>query len=188
MIYDKVLANIKSNKPEIKHLKIYKKKEDIMSVSDQDFKNALKLWASGVAIVTTKSKKWGVQGMTVTSFTSVSLEPHQILVCINKEAETGEGIFEAKSFAVNILNMNQEDVSNQFAGGTSQEERFANVSWKEGLTGLPILDESLVSIECTVSDKILAGTHWVIIGNIEQVNCRLGEPLLYFNSTYKSIT
>jgi flavin reductase (DIM6/NTAB) family NADH-FMN oxidoreductase RutF len=158
-----------------------------MSVSDQDFKNALKLWASGVAVVTTKSEKWGVQGMTVTSFSSVSLEPHQILVCINKDAETGEGIFEAKSFAVNILNVNQESVSNQFAGGASQKERFANVSWKEGLTGLPIFDESLVSIECTVADKILSGTHWVIIGNVEQVNCHSGTPLLYFNSGYNSL-
>ncbi len=159
-----------------------------MSVSDQDFKNALKLWASGVAVVTTKTDKLGVQGMTVTSFASVSLEPHQILVCINKDAETGEGIFAASAFAVNILNVNQESVSNQFAGAASQEERFANVSWKEGLTGLPIFDESLVSIECTLVDKILAGTHWVIIGNIEQINCRSGEPLLYFNSGYNSLT
>jgi flavin reductase (DIM6/NTAB) family NADH-FMN oxidoreductase RutF len=155
-----------------------------MSVSDQDFKNALKLWASGVAVVTTKSEKWGIQGMTVTSFSSVSLEPHQVLVCINKDADTGDGIFESGTFAVNILSSNQETVSNQFAGGTTQEERFANVSWKEGATGLPILNDSLVSIECSLANKILAGTHWIIIGNIEQVNCRSGDPLLYFNSSY----
>ena len=158
-----------------------------MSVSDQDFKNALKLWASGVAVVTTKTEKFGIQGMTVTSFTSVSLEPHQILVCINKDAETGEGIFDSGSFAVNVLNINQETVSNQFAGGATQEARFSNVSWKEGATGLPIFDESLVSIECTIADKILSGTHWVIIGNVEQVNCRSGEPLLYFNSGYNGL-
>lgn len=158
-----------------------------MSVSDQDFKNALKLWASGVAVVTTKTEKFGVQGMTVTSFTSVSLEPHQILVCINKDAETGEGIFDSRSFAVNILNINQETVSNQFAGGATQEERFSNVSWKEGETGLPIFEESLVSIECTLADKILAGTHWVLIGNVKQVNCRSGKPLIYFNSGYNHL-
>ncbi len=182
------MAKTKSNKREIKKFQGFNLKENIMSVSDQDFKNALKLWASGVAVVTTKSEKWGVQGMTVTSFTSVSLEPHQILVCLNKEAETGEGIFEAGTFAVNILTAGQESVSNQFAGGASQEARFANVLWKEGATGSPIFDESLVAIECNLADKILAGTHWVVIGNVKHVHCKSGEPLLYFNSTYNHLT
>ncbi len=158
-----------------------------MAVNDQIFKNALKLWATGVAVVTTRSEKLGIQGMTVTSFTSVSLEPHQILVCINKDSGTGKGIFEAESFAVNILNVNQEALSTQFAGGASQEERFANVSWYEGATGSPIFNDSLVSIECTMDEKMSAGTHWVIIGNVEQVSCQSGEPLLYFNSGYQGL-
>lgn len=158
-----------------------------MPISDQDFKNALKLWASGVAVVTTKTEKFGVQGMTVTSFTSVSLDPYQILVCINKAAETGEGIFENQSFAVNILNAEQEEISSQFAGGSSQEQRFANVSWREGLTGSPVFNDGLVSIECTVAEKIQSGTHWVIIGDVQHVICKTGKPLLYFNSAYSHL-
>jgi len=158
-----------------------------MAVSDQDFKNALRLWASGVAVVTTNTKDLGLQGMTVTSFTSVSLEPHQILVCLNKDAETGKGVFEVGAFAVNILNLNQESLSTQFAGGASQEERFANVSWHTGVTGSPVFDEALVSIECRIAEKVLAGTHWVIIGNVEQLTCHSGKPLLYFNSEYSRL-
>jgi flavin reductase (DIM6/NTAB) family NADH-FMN oxidoreductase RutF len=158
-----------------------------MAINDQDFKNALKLWASGVAVVTTKTKEFGPQGMTVTSFTSVSLTPHQILVCIHQHAETEKGIATGKCFAVNILNVEQEKVSNQFSGGCHQTQRFESILWHEGVTSSPIFNESLVSIECSVAKKILSGSHWVIIGDVQQVNYRKGEPLLYYNSAYRGL-
>ena len=158
-----------------------------MAINNQEFKNALKLWASGVAVVTTNSEKFGLQGMTVTSFTSVSLDSHQILVCINKDADTGEGIFDSGSFAVNLLSREQETISNQFAGGCSQEERFKQVVWDEGETGMPIFTESLASLECIVADKVFSGTHWVIIGNVQKVTCIEGKPLLYFNAAYNAL-
>ena len=158
-----------------------------MPVNEHDFKHALKLWASGVTIVTSKTEKYGLKGMTATSFSSVSVEPPQILVCINKDADTGGGVLDGKTFAVNILKSDQQQVSNQFAGETSQEQRFENVSWHEGETGSPIIDDALASIECTVVQQILAGTHWVIIGEVQKVTCRSGEPLLYYNSSYCEI-
>ncbi len=155
-----------------------------MSVNEHDFKNALKLWASGVTVVTSKTEKFGLKGMTATSFSSVSLEPPQILVCINKTADTGDGVLEGKTFAVNILKSDQQDISNQFAGGSSQEERFANVNWHEGETGSPVIDDALATIECSVVQQVLAGTHWVVIGEVQNVSCRSGKPLLYYNSAY----
>ena len=155
-----------------------------MAVNDQEFKNALKLWASGVTVVTSKTEQHGIKGMTATSFSSVSLEPPQILVCISQSADTCEVMLEGKHFAVNILNTSQQDISNQFAGGSSQEERFANVAWHEGVSGSPVLDEALATIECKVVQQVLAGTHWVIIGEVEKVTCNSGEPLLYYNSAY----
>ena len=91
-----------------------------MPVNDQEFKNALKLWASGVTVVTAQTESVGLKGMTATSFSSVSMDPPQILVCINKTADTGEAVFEGKSFAVNILTTDQQAASNEFAGGASQ--------------------------------------------------------------------
>ena len=159
-----------------------------MSVNEQDFKNALKLWASGVTVVTSKTENSGLKGMTATSFTSVSLDPPQILVCINKTADTGDAVLEGKSFAINILKADQQEISNQFAGSTSQEDRFANVNWHEGETGSPVIDDALASIECTVVQQVLAGTHWVIIGEVQGVSCRSGEPLLYYNSAHRELT
>ncbi len=159
-----------------------------MSVSEQDFKNALKLWASGVTVVTSKSESFGLKGMTATSFSSVSLDPPQILVCINKTADTGDAVLEGKTFAVNILKADQQEISNQFAGGASQEERFANVAWHEGETGSPVIDDALASLECTVVDQVQAGTHWVIIGEVQAVSCHDGEPLMYYNSGYRELS
>lgn len=159
-----------------------------MTVGSEEFKKAMQLWASGVAVVTSHSEKFGVRGMTVTAFSSVSAEPPQILVCLNQSADTGEGIDENQRFAVNILNDRQQDVSNQFSGGSSQEERFANTAWHDGATGVPILNESLMSLECKVIEKVRAGTHWIIIGEVQASNCRSGEPLLYFRGNYRQLS
>jgi flavin reductase (DIM6/NTAB) family NADH-FMN oxidoreductase RutF len=158
-----------------------------MAVGVDDFKKALQLWASGVSVVTTQSEKFGVQGMTVTAFSSVSINPPQILVCINESADTGEGIDESQSFAVNILNSDQRDVSNQFAGGCSQEQRFKNIPWKAGITGAPILENGLMSLDCKVIEKVRAGTHWIIIGEVQECVCRSGEPLLYYRGAYQQL-
>ncbi len=158
-----------------------------MTVNTEDFKKGLKLWTSGVAVVTTKSGTLGAQGMTVTAFSSVSVDPPLILVCLNDSADTGDGIRESQSFAVNFLNANQEAISNQFAGGCSQQERFENISWSEAATGAPIIDTSLASLDCKVVQQVRAGTHWIIIGEVQDVVCRSGEPLLYYNSAYRQL-
>jgi len=158
-----------------------------MTVSADDFKIAMQLWASGVAVVTTQSEKLGRQGMTVTSFASVSLEPPQILVCINEQADTGAGIAESGCFAVNVLASGQQNVSNQFAGGMSQTQRFAENSWETGTVGVPVLTGSLMTLECKVADKVKAGTHWIIIGEVQACHRRQGEPVLYYRSEYRQL-
>ena len=158
-----------------------------MAVNADEFKQALQKWPSGITVVTTKSSRFGILGMTATSFTSVSVEPPQILVCINDSAVTIEGIRESKSFAVNILNSDQQLISNQFASGDNPQQRFESVTWCDGSSGTPILDDTLASIECTVGQFIKSGTHWVVIGEVQNVTCRQGEPLLYFKGAYREI-
>jgi flavin reductase (DIM6/NTAB) family NADH-FMN oxidoreductase RutF len=158
-----------------------------MSVNADDFKKALQQWASGVTVVTTQSEKFGVQGMTVTAFSSVSVNPPQVLVCINDSADTGAGIEESRCFAVNVLNSEQQDVSNQFAGGSSQKERFENTAWEPGITGAPILLDSIMSLDCKVVEKARAGTHWIIIGEVQDTICRPGDPLLYYCGNYRQL-
>jgi flavin reductase (DIM6/NTAB) family NADH-FMN oxidoreductase RutF len=158
-----------------------------MTVSADDFKKALQLWASGVTVVTTRSEKFGSQGMTVTAFSSVSVNPPQILVCINESADTGEGIDESQCFAVNVLSSEQQNISSQFSGGCSQQQRFENTTWSIAATGAPILDESLASLDCRVVEKVRAGTHWIIIGEVNACICRSGEPLLYHRGGYRQL-
>ena len=157
-----------------------------MTIDNQAFKNTLKLWASGVSVVTANSAE-GEQGMTVTSFASVSMDPPQILVCLHENSETGVAILEDKKFAVNILNSEQAQVSNQFAGGSSMQERFDQVAWQKGELALPVLTEALANLECTVVQQVRAGTHWVIIGEIQNTQLNRGEPLLYCNSAYQRL-
>ncbi len=157
-----------------------------MAIDNQKFKNTLKLWASGVSVITTHSSE-GAQGMTATSFASVSMEPPQILICVNENTETGTAILENKKFAVNILTTEQEQISNQFAGGSSMVERFKNVKWHSSELNLPIFDNALASMECHVVEQVKAGTHWVIIGEIQSSQCNEGKPLLYFNSGYRGV-
>ena len=158
-----------------------------MTVSADEFKQALQQWTSGITVVTTKSERFGILGMTATSFSSVSVDPPQILVCINDSAVTIEGIRESRHFAVNILNINQQLISNQFASGDNPQQRFDSVTWCEGVSGTPILDDTLASIECTVGQLIQSGTHWVVIGDVQNVTCRSGEPLLYFKGAYREL-
>ncbi|MCQ8117039.1 flavin reductase family protein [Methylomonas rosea] len=158
-----------------------------MSVEAKQFKNALKLWASGVTVVTTQGRDNQPRGMTATAFSSVSLEPPQILVCLNQATDTGAALLESRRFAVNILNSAQEDVSNQFAGSTTQEQRFASIAWQAGENGAPILSEALAVLECRVVQQVQAGSHWVIIGEVDSVVCREGDPLLYYHSAYRTV-
>ena len=158
-----------------------------MSVDPSQFKNALKLWASGVTVVTAQSEQQGPKGMTATSFSSVSVEPPQILVCLNQNTDTGALVLEQQQFAVNILTAEQQQISNQFAGSVTQEERFAAVDWVSGENGAPLLNESLVSLECKLVQQVQAGTHWVVVGEVQKVVCRSGEPLLYYNGAYRQL-
>ncbi len=159
-----------------------------MTVSAEEFKQALQLWASSVAVVTTHSNAEGNQGMTVTAFSSVSMEPPQILVCINEKAETGDTIQNTQHFAVNVLTEAQEAVSNEFAGGASQQQRFANVAWQVGATGVPILTDALMVLECQVVNKVHAGTHWILIAEVVNTVVSTGQPILYFSGKYRYLT
>lgn len=158
-----------------------------MTINADDFKQALQHWASGVTVVTCDSATHGRLGMTATSFTSVSMNPPQILVCVNDAALTATGITESGCFAVNILSTGQEKLSNLFAGGASHEDRFANIAWHSGTHGSPLLDDSVAALECQLVNKMRSGTHWIMIGEVSRATCREGDPLLYFKTNYRHL-
>jgi len=155
---------------------------------DQDaFKEALRGWASGVTVVTSRAGD-KVHGMTVSAFSSVSADPPLVLVCANRGSKTHGVIEEGGVFAVNILAEHQQDVSNVFASSKHEDSRLERVRWREGETGAPLIDEALASLECEVWSAHHEGSHTIYIGRVEAVHTTDAAPLLYYKGGYRSLS
>lgn len=157
-----------------------------MAVELDDFKKVLRRWASGVTVVTARDGE-RVHGMTVSAFSSVSADPPLVLVCANRSSTTHGVIEKGGVFTVNILAAHQAEVSTIFASSNNEESRFDSVPWRSGATGAPILEGSLASIECTVTNAYQEGSHTIYVGRVEAVHTEDADPLLYFQGSYRSL-
>jgi flavin reductase (DIM6/NTAB) family NADH-FMN oxidoreductase RutF len=157
-------------------------------INPAEFKQAIQCWTNGVGVVTTNSKTHGLQGMTVSAFSCLTADFAQILCCLNIHAETVLGIDESQFFAMNFLTVNQEKTARQFAGGASMEERFSTNPWHVSATGAPLLSESLVSLDCKLVQKIHAGFHYIVIGEIQASEVRDGQPLVYHRGGFRELS
>ena len=108
-----------------------------------------------------------------------------ILVCVDRKASMMSRLGAAARFAVNILDEDQQDLSSCFA--RNGRDRFEGVEWRPGETGAPILPGALATIECSVSHLVEAGDHWIVLGSVSHAAWREGEPLIYFNSSYRTL-
>ena len=158
-----------------------------MPINQNAFKEALRGWATGVTVVTARAGE-KVHGMTVSAFSSVSLEPPLVLVCANRGSTTHGIIEEGGVFAVNILAAHQKEGSNVFASSKYEDSRLERVGWTEGETGAPLIDEALASLECKVSSAHREGSHTIYIGQVEAVHTNDATPLLYYNGGYRSLS
>ena len=156
-----------------------------MAVSHEEFRQALGRFASGVTVVTCKSEGGDPCGITVSAFSSLSLEPALVLICIDKRASVHEELKEGRSFAVNFLAQDQEAISRRFA--SRDEDRFKGLGYHEGQTGAPLIDGALAYIECRVAHSYPGGDHTIFVGQVETSGVNEGKPLLYFRGGYSSI-
>jgi flavin reductase (DIM6/NTAB) family NADH-FMN oxidoreductase RutF len=157
-----------------------------MSVTGDEFRAALAHWASGVAVVTSAAGD-RIHGMTVSAFSSVSLDPPLVLVCADKASNTLALIEEGRVFAVNILAAAQQGLSNRFASKQDEERRFEGIAWRRGATGAPILPGALAVLDCRVVAAHDAGDHVIYVGRVESVEVAAGDPLVYFGGAYRGI-
>jgi flavin reductase len=157
-----------------------------MPIDPDAFRKALRGWASGVTVVTSRSGD-KIHGMTVSAFSSVSADPPLVLVCANRSSTTHGIIEEGGVFAVNILAAHQRDVSNVFGSSKYEDSRLDRVSWTEGATGAPLIDEALACLECKVASAHHEGSHTIYIGQVEAVHTTDAEPLLYYQGGYRSL-
>lgn len=155
-------------------------------VTADSFKAAMASFAAGVTVVTTIDEHGAPQAVTATAFSSVSLDPPLCLVCIARRARTYRPLLYKRSFAVNILRAEQEWLSNRFASAIP--DRFATVSWAPGeITGCPIIEEALASMECQVVEVHSGGDHDIFLGSPTSVRVHEGAPLVYFRGSYSSL-
>ena len=157
-----------------------------MAIDQEAFKAALRGWASGVTVVTSRSGE-RTHGMTVSAFSSVSADPPLVLVCANRSSTTHAIIEEGGVFAVNILASHQQDVSNVFASSKHEETRLQRVRWSEGKTGAPLIDGALAALECTVTSAHREGSHTIYVGHVQAVHTTDAKPLLYYAGGYRSL-
>ena len=155
------------------------------SVSEATFRHACAQFATGVAIATVMDESGAPHGLTINSFTSVSLQPPLVLICIDYRAQVLQLFLRASHYGVNVLRDSQQEISNRFA--YRGEDRFSGVSWSPGQTGVPILDESLACLECATRQVIDGGDHTILLAEVVSIHTADGDPLLYFNSRYHRI-
>jgi flavin-dependent trigonelline monooxygenase, reductase component len=157
----------------------------LVTIEQHHFRRVCSKYATGITILTVLDSGGDPHGMTVNSFTSVSLAPPLVLVCIDRKASM-LGYFRAGTrFAINVLEEEQKDLSTCFA--RTLEDRFRGVEWRPGETGAPVLPDVLATLECVVTQMVNAGDHVVVIGEALHASWREGQPLIYFNSSYQSL-
>lgn len=148
-----------------------------------DFRAALGSFAAGVTVVTTRAPDGTLAGLTATSFTSVSLDPPLCLVCVARTADAHALLARADRFGVSLLAADQREISARFA--THGADKFAGVAWAAGAaTGVPLLEGAIATLECRVESRVPAGDHDLLVGRIQRVESRGGEPLLYLRGRY----
>jgi flavin reductase (DIM6/NTAB) family NADH-FMN oxidoreductase RutF len=157
-----------------------------MPVTGDEFRAALAHWASGVAVVTSAAGD-RIHGMTVSAFSSVSLNPPLVLVCADKTSNTLCVIEAGGVFAANILGAGQQGLSNRFASKKDEERRFEGIAWRRGVTGAPILAGALAVLDCRVVAAHDAGDHVIYVGRVESAAVTEGDPLLYYGGAYRGM-
>jgi flavin reductase (DIM6/NTAB) family NADH-FMN oxidoreductase RutF len=155
-----------------------------MPIDAARFRQVLGHFATGVAVITT-SLDGVTYGMTVSSFTSLSLDPQLVLFCATHNTPTQTALLESKVFAVNVLARNQEHLSRQFA--TREDDKFRGVAYKLSTHRLPILDGALAVIECKLHSSLPGGDHTILIGEVLETHLGDGQPLIYYRSGYREL-
>lgn len=150
-------------------------------VEPSEFRDIVGRFASGVTVITTHH--FGERrGTTASAFTSLSLEPPMVIVCLNKASATGRAVAETRRFAVNILGEDQVNEAMAFAGRAP--DKFAGVAVREAEHGIPVLSGALATLECDVAELATGGTHYVFFGTVERACAGAGAPLAYFRGKF----
>ena len=157
-----------------------------MSFDSRHFRDTLGRFATGVCIVTTRGGDGKPYGVTVNSFSSVSLDPPLVLFSLDRASTSFGAFMEAGHFVVNVLHREQMALSRTFA--VTSDEKFAGLAYETWDTGSPVLAGNLATLECEKVACHDAGDHVIMVGHVRRLHsAQEGEPLLYFRGRYHNI-
>ena len=153
-----------------------------------EFRQALGLFATGVTVITV-DQEGEIHGMTANAFTSVSLDPILVLVCVDHRARTHAHLHSKKRFGINVLSEAQRNISEYYARATEKHQRAEEAGARFDRTrhGTPVLQGALAYLECRLQTAHEAGDHTIFIAEVEDVVIREGDPLLFFRGKYRNI-
>ena len=159
---------------------------DLDMVTSDKFREVMSNFATGITVVTTVDKHGKPYGLTVNSFTSVSLDPVLVLVCLDNRLSGLVSFKNCKKFGVSMLSEHQEDLSRMFAKKDS--ERPPNI-YVEGKLGMPLLRNALAVMECETVEMYAGGDHTIFLGEVKTAEVfEAGmNPLLYFRGKYRGL-
>ncbi len=161
-----------------------------MTITSEQFRDALRHFPSGVTIVTIKAPGYAYpHGLTVSAFSSISPEPPLVMIAVDHRGMGCDLLnVEGAAFAVNILPQEKMELSNRFAW-VKDEDRFAAGDWETAVTGAPVLRDALAWLDCTIHARYNAGTHTIYLGLVQtSATPRAGTaPLIYWNRGYRRL-
>jgi flavin reductase (DIM6/NTAB) family NADH-FMN oxidoreductase RutF len=154
-------------------------------VSSDEFRRACGRFATGVAVASVTDQHGAAHGLTVSSFTSVSLDPPLVLICLGHEATMIEAFRGASHFGINILREEDRELSQRFA--TKGHDRFNGIGWRRGRTGVPLIDGALAALECEMHQRIGSGDHDILVGRVVATDLEDGAPLVHYFGRYRKL-
>ena len=154
-------------------------------VASEEFRRACGRFSTGVTIASVLDSEGAPHGLTVNSFTSVSLHPPLILICLGHAVSAIHHFRAATHFGINVLAEDQRALSDRFA--RKGQDRFDAVAWRPGITGVPLLPGVLAAIECAVHRIVPMGDHDILVGEMVHAEIHDGAPLLYFSGSYRKL-
>lgn len=157
----------------------------VSSLDKSQFCGTCAKFPTGVTIVTALDREGGPHGLTASSFTSVSLEPPLVLVCVDHRAKVLEHFRRSEHLAINVLDETQQELSIRFA--RRGENRFDGVAWDPGRNGVPLIPGAIAHFECAIERMVDAGDHTIFIAEVLAVSSREGRPLVYYGSAYRKL-
>lgn len=156
-----------------------------MPIDKNELRRVMGHFATGVTVITTVSTDGKLFGLTANAFTSLSLDPPLVVVCVDKKAESFPYFEESRVFTINILSDSQEALSRRFA--VSGGPKFEGVAYRVGANGAPILDGTLGFIECKLAEAYPGGDHSIYVGEVQEAQTIEGKPLLFFRGGYRAL-